>query len=289
MSAKSPVVQAFSLLRSSVNNILSHPLILFPFLCVVFIQLLVLEILFFAHRYPLSIFFAPLIKFNNEAYMHYPYNFIFMTQWFQKAQMPIYVIFTCFFIGVAILIIDAINNGKKINLSRMMRDVLGKYVHILIAGVIIVCVMLTLSNLYGFLIKRALLIRSETGIYFIIKKIVLDGAPVANLFFAVIVTTLFAFLLPIIVLENKKIHSALIRNFKLLSKTAGTLLIMCFLPNLLYLPVLLLKINNRIIDNFAMPDLWALMIVLTVFIMFCIDAIVYTAITSYYLLQGENK
>jgi len=47
------------LLKGSVDTFVNNPIILLPFLTIAFIQLLILEILYFSPRFPLSVFFNP--------------------------------------------------------------------------------------------------------------------------------------------------------------------------------------------------------------------------------------
>ncbi|MDE2028896.1 MAG: hypothetical protein KGJ11_10200, partial [Candidatus Omnitrophica bacterium] len=74
---KSPVApKPFSILKSVLTLLSRHPVIFYPLVISIFLQLLALEILFFAPRPPLSVFFGPLIsRVWGPAYVHYPYNF----------------------------------------------------------------------------------------------------------------------------------------------------------------------------------------------------------------------
>lgn len=286
---KSNRAHPIAFLQNSFNTILSHPVILFPFAIVAFLQLLILEILLFSNRYPLSIALGPLIRFNGEVFMHYPYNFVFITNWFQKAQIPLYVLFIVYFYGVAVSIIEAINLEKRVNLKSIFRKTLSTYVHLFIAGAISVTIMIVFSKLYDLVAARAMTIRSKSGIFFMIKKLVLDGAPFVNLGFAILVTTLFAFLIPIIVLERKKIFSAVVLNFKYLWGSFWFLLSVVLIPSLLYTPVLLLKLNGKFFNEFFIPEVWLIVLIVGIFVMLFIDTIVYTSITTYYLLRREAK
>ena len=78
-----------ALLRGSVDTIVTNPVILIPFLTIAFVQLLALEILYFAPRFPLSAFFNPLIRtlWGGE-FVHYPSNLMILPILFQKIQVP---------------------------------------------------------------------------------------------------------------------------------------------------------------------------------------------------------
>ena len=119
------------LLRGAINTVISNPVILVPFLTIAFIQLLVLELLYFFPRFPLSKFINPVvITLWGREFIHYPNNFLILPKLFQIAQVFIYLFVSCFFIAVAIAIITNINNGQKINVGATCREMFGQYIDI---------------------------------------------------------------------------------------------------------------------------------------------------------------
>ncbi len=288
MMINSPHKQPITLLKLAINTIINHPIILYPFTIIFFIQIIILEVLLFATRNPLSLFFGPLIRrLEGEIYLHYPFNYVVLTKWFQGLEVWIYLFINSFFIGVAIAIIDLINKEKPINFKAVYKHVLSLYIHLLIGAFLTIMALIIFSVLNDLLIKRALIIRSTSGIFYIIKRIVLDGAPYFNLLFAIVVTTLFAYLIPIIILEKKKIFSAVILNFKNLFRSFWFIFVLVFLPGLLYVPVLVLKTRGHLLEAIFIPEVWGFLIILSVIVKLLIDAIQYTAITTYYLANKD--
>ena len=75
MTPERSAKNVIDLIRFSLNTLFQNPLIAYPFVIIAFIQLFVLEIFYFAPRYPLSIFFGPLIRtLYGEGYLHYPFR-----------------------------------------------------------------------------------------------------------------------------------------------------------------------------------------------------------------------
>ncbi|MFA5087609.1 MAG: hypothetical protein WC552_01080 [Candidatus Omnitrophota bacterium] len=290
MTSKKTGKQVFPLLRQSINALVVNPIILFPFLTIAFFQLVILEILYFSTRFPLVAFFGPLIRrLWGEGYLHYPFNFAVLPMLFQFAQIPIYIFVSSFLIAVAMVMIAAINNDQNINFRSACRKAFPQYVHIVLAAIISFVIFYVLSKIYGVAIWRALKIGSKSGIFFMIKMIVLRGAPYFNLLMGVVITTLFAFVLPIIVIEKKKILSALILNFKSLWRSWWFIFLVVLFPTLLYVPVLILRNNMPVIANTFFPGIKFLALILSVLFMVVIDGVVYTAITMFYLLKRENQ
>ncbi len=290
MRPPAPRFKISAILRSALGTIMSHPVILFPFSIVAFVQLLLLEIIYFAPREPLRRFFEPLIlRFDGEVFLHYPFNFFMMTRWFQKVQIPVYLFLSTYIIGVAIAVIRDINGDRKVCIGKLFRETLSSYVHLFIMGLLSVGLLAGFNYGYGFLVRRALQISSTSGIFFIIKQTVVLGMPYFNLLFAVLVTALFAFVLPVIVIEKKKIFGAIMQNFRLLGGSFFCLAGIVLIPSLLYLPVILLRGSKQLFGDVLPPEMWGVLLVVSVFVLLLIDALQYTAITTLYLLKKEIK
>src|SRR3989338_1577229 len=271
------------LLRSTMVALVEHKIILFPFCIIAFLQLFILEILYFAPRYPLNLFFGPLIRrLWSENFLYYPLNLLLLPKLFQSIQIPLYIFVSSFLIAVAISIIASVNSDKKVQFQKAVKENLWAYVHVVIASTIIFAVVLGLFKVYGLVFNRALLIAAQSGVKFWIKQVIILGAPVINLLISIFVTVLFAYVLPIIVIERKKIFAALILNFQVLWKSFWFTFAVVLIPSLLYLPILLLR-STTPLGN-VLPDLRVILIVLSIIVIVAIDAIVYSALTTLYLL-----
>ncbi|MCK5014298.1 MAG: hypothetical protein KAS66_10800 [Candidatus Omnitrophica bacterium] len=290
MPRKKVPKELVGLLRGAINTFTTHPIILVPFVTIAFVQVFVLEILYFVPRFPLSDFFNPIIRtLWGEEFIHYPSNFIILPKLFQYAQIPLYIFVSSFFIAVAIAIIAAINDGRKVRFLSACRDVFSQYVHIFVGALISFCMFYGLHKVYGLMIVRALAISSTEGIFFIIKTVVIKGAPHFNLLIGVFVTTVFAFVFPLIAIEKKKIFPAIGLNFKHLWGSFWFVAVLVFLPTVFYLPVLLLRGNIGGIAQTTFPEARVLVIIVSILVTVFIDATVYTAITMYYLLKKEHS
>lgn len=287
-SAKHPV----ALLKIAVSTLLTRPAVFFPFVIIAFIQLVIFEVIFFAPRYPLNAFFGPLIeKMEGEIFLHYPFNFLVLTKWFQNTflQSAIFIAISSLFIGMAVAVINMINNDETVKQKLALRKAGQSYVHLFTAALITVLAMLGMSHLHGLVIKRAMQIGATAGVKLLIKKAVLLSAPYVNLVLAVFVTTLFIFVIPIIIVEKKKIFAALVQNFKLVGKTFFPAFVVILLPALLYIPIILLRMASPILQRQFSPEILAWIAILGVVFSVIIDAVHYTAMTTFYLLQKEEQ
>ncbi|MFH1359976.1 MAG: hypothetical protein ABIJ41_02945 [Candidatus Omnitrophota bacterium] len=281
----------FLFIQNAVATIMRHPLILYPLCISVFIQLLILEILYFAPRWPLSLFFGPIIRrLYNEAYLHYPFNFQLVPKLFFYAQIPLYFLITAYLSAMTVSMIASIRNEKTISLRSAFRKTRSSYIHIVIAAILTFLTIFPLLKGYELIFERALRIKSETGVFFIMRSIVVYGRPYFNLLIDVIVTTLYIFVIPAIVIDKLKIHRAFTENFKILSRSFFFMLGIVLIPGLIYVPVLMLRsIIGTSALSLTMPGLAGLIIALSVFAKLLIEALVLTATTTYYLMAKEKK
>lgn len=288
MSTKLPVKQSLPLLGNSISSLFQHPKILYPFAVIAFIQLLFMEILFFAPRFPLSVLFKEMIlRLGGKLYLHYPFNFDLVNHWFQSGQAWIFLFISPLFIGKAVAIIAKINRGQPVE-DKMPVIGVKRYVNLIVSFLIILLMVYGLTSFYGLLIRRAVQIRSTSGIYFMIKQAVLIGSPYFNLVISVIVTTLFAYVVPIIVLENRNVFEAVWKNFQIIWASFWTLLIVIGASSMFYIPVLLIRSNQRWFFSFVSPELWQTFVIVSLLFMLLIDAIQYAAMTTSYLLTKEE-
>lgn len=292
MSTNASGKQPLSLLRSALNTLIEKPIVLFPFSILVFIQLLILEILFFAPRFPLIKIFGPIIRnLAGEVYLHYPFNFTVLSGWFQNTylQGALFVVINAYCIGVAVAIINELNAGRTVHISALFKKIGSSYVHLFAAGLLIVTTMFGVAHLHDLLIQRAILIRSTTGLLFILKQGVLISAPYLNLLMAIVVAALFIFVIPIIIIEKKKVFPALMLNFKTLRGNFWFTFIVLLFPALLFVPLILLRMNSTAIQQQLSPEVWIWVAVVGALLSILVDAVHYTAMTTFYLLRKEAK
>lgn len=248
-----------------------------------------LEIIYFAPRFPLVYFFGPIIsRIEGEAYLHYPQHLLILPKWFQTAQYFLFIFVSSFLVAIAIEIIKNINNNKKVTFTNALRAMLPQYVHICLAAILTFSVFYALSKLQGLIMGRALQIQSEAGIFYMVKAVVLYGAPYFNVLIGTFATAVFAFVLPIIVIERTKILQAITLNFKYLWGSFWFVFFVVLIPMLFYVPILLLQGNLASIASRTFEGVRLLSPAISIAVLTLIDATIYTAVTVYFLLKKET-
>jgi hypothetical protein len=290
MSKQQPSIQPFTFLKTAVNTLSQNTLILYPFVILAFLQLLALEILYFIPRFPLNKILGPIVStLWADNYLRYPFDLLLLPKLFYYAQVALYFAIGGYLVAVTIVMIRDINSDQPVNLKASFKEALSRYIHILLASVFSFIFYFGFSKGYDLLAQRAMQIRSEKGIFFLIKKTIILGEPYAQFFFGILLTTLLIYVAPIIMIEKKKIFSALVINFKTLFRSFWFTLFIVFFPTILYFPVLVIRSNIFQISNVTFPEIQLWVIVLSIIATILIDAVVITAATIFYLFKKENQ
>ncbi|VAX35404.1 Electron transport complex protein RnfD [hydrothermal vent metagenome] len=280
--------QPLAILKASSCSLISHPVILFPFCISAFIQLLVLEILYFAPRYPLNTIFGLIIeRIWGKAYLHYPFNLTLLPKLFQYLQIVIYIFIGSFLIAMSIAAIIKVNEGKKTRIKTIAKEAFSKYIHIVFAASCMFMFVFLFFKGYDIIYQRALQIRSTSGKFYLLKQILTTGSPYMYLYFSILATTLMAYVLPIIMIDQKKVFPALWINIKTVFSSLWTTFIIVFIPSMLFVPMLLIK--TSLTKGFFSPDFALVIMVLSILITLFIDAVIYTSLSTRYLLKKENE
>ena len=277
-----------AILKAASCSLISHPIILFPFCISAFIQLLVLEILYFAPRYPLNTVFGLIIqRIWGKAYLHYPFNLTLLPKLFQYFQIIIYIFIGSFLIAMSIAAIIKVNEGKKVRIKTIAKEAFSKYVHIVFAALCSFMLILLFFKGYDIIYQRALQIRSTSGKFYLLKQILTVGSPYIYLYLSVLATTFMAYVLPVIMIDQKKFFPALWINIKTIFLSLWTTFFIVLIPSMLFVPMLLIK--TSLTKGILPPDFALIIIVLSILIALFIDAVIYTSLSTRYLLQKESK
>jgi hypothetical protein len=288
---KSSNKRLVAVLRTALFSVFSHKEILCPFLIVALVQVLFITFLYFLPREPMVNFFGPMIeKLYGDLYSHYPYYLEAMPKIFQKIQYGVFIFFSSLMIGFAIKNIADLNQDIKVQPGKNFLYALSRYVHLLMGSVILFAIFFYgMRPLIGLIVGRAQAIRSTAGLFYYIKIAVLEGAQFYMLFLGVLTTAIFGFLYPLIVLEKKNVFVAFFVNMKRMWGSYWFILFVVLTPSMLYVPLLLIRDNMTELSTALYPELRIIMLFASVLLTFLIDSVIYTSITTYYLLKKENS
>ena len=129
--------------------------IFYPFIIIIFINSLVLEILYFLPRYPLSVFFAPIIRnLWGEEYLHFPMDLVLLPKLFFYAQMGIFLFLSSFLTVLIVDMVVDVNNEKKVNFKASLQRSLGGYVYIFLYSFLSIFLFQVFNKFYSILVRK---------------------------------------------------------------------------------------------------------------------------------------
>ncbi|MDD5136050.1 MAG: hypothetical protein PHN63_01735, partial [Candidatus Omnitrophica bacterium] len=132
---------------STVEMLSKNRSIFGPFVIIGLIECLLLELSYFAARFPLSKVFGPIIKkFFGEAYLHYPMNLELVPKLFYTGQMAAYIFIGAFLTAVAVQMIVNIRTGHPVILKAIVKSTAKRYMTFVAYGLIYIVVMAILEK-----------------------------------------------------------------------------------------------------------------------------------------------
>jgi hypothetical protein len=277
------------LLRITVENICQNPIILYPTFILGLIQLLILEILYFAPRHPLANFFGPLIsRIWSEDFLHYPMDLVLLPKLFYYAQIFVYLFFGGFLLAITANIVATINRNHRPHLKQAFRTSSHYYVHIFCSSLISLILFQLFSTSYTAVVNAILRIKSPNLVVIKFQKIFLLATPYIQFLIGILITTLLVYVIPIIIIEKKRIVEALVLNLNILFKSFGTSFLVVFIPTIFYLPILVARNNIESIINWTLPEVQIFIIMFGVLVTMLIDLVILTTITTHYLFLKKE-
>lgn len=281
---KNPTPKVLPILRISINTIFSNTSIFFPFVVILFIQFLLLEILYFYPQWPLNQFFEPLVsKLESPMYMNYPLNIALLQKMYFQAYIPVYIFLSSYFVCVAIAAIKAINDDETPRMGQIMLKMLPYYIYIVVTAVLIYLMSYLFSEGYALIYERGEAIRSTSGPFYWLKLVVTEGSPYFRLMLNVVAVWMFAYVFPLIVIEKRNLFIALLENIKYVITAPIKTFFLILIPSAVFAIVLLAR--RHVPFEGEIPEMRVIMIALSILIMVIIDAVVYTSLTMFYLVR----
>ncbi len=285
----SKITQPIILLKTTVQNIQNNPILLYPTLILGLSQLLVLEILYFAPRRPLSNFFGPLISHVwSEEFLHYPMDLILLPKLFYYAQIFVYILGGAFLLAVTTHLVASLNSHNRANMKNSFKEAGRHYIHIFLASLLSLFLFQIISTFYTFVTNSVLRIKTTNATLVAFQKLFLLATPYIQFLIGILVTTLLIYVVPIIIIEKKSILKAIRLNLTVLLKSFNVSLLVVLIPTLFYLPVLVARNNIEALVNRTVPEIQIFIIILGILITLVIDLIVLITVTTHYLFIKEE-
>ncbi|MDP2928622.1 MAG: hypothetical protein Q8O01_00980 [Candidatus Omnitrophota bacterium] len=259
---------------SSYNFIKEHPVVLTPFIVIAFLECSILEVAYFCARKPLLFVFGPIVrKFFGEQFLHYPANLMLMPKLFSFGQMVVYVLGSVFLTAAAIQIFLNINSGHPVIFKAIIKNTAKKYMALVGYGLIYIIILLILQRLEGTAFLKAARFISKR--LFGVPNELFAIASSLLLFLVAVFTQVFLVLvIPIIVMDRKRLITAVVESISLGLGNFLKLFGLILLPLFFYVPVLLMKDFLAIVMDKTFPEISLLIMLLNIVMAIFIDCFI---------------
>ena len=271
--------------RTTLRLMTSNVNILMPIVIIGCIQIFLLVFLFFSVREPfVQIFGPPIQHFWGPSATHYPqYNFI-LPYILEIIQIPLVIFVYSLFIGVLVASVYFIDQDKPLIQKNVWAQVFKVYIFLCMGAALYIVLQGLMTAGVDMLINRADMIRSTSGKFYYIKRTVFEFGRYFYILRGAILDGLFAYLVPILVIEQVKIFRGLWMNMQAVWKSLGTVFFTIVISRLVFIPWVVLE-NNMEEVLLTYPDYNLLFFVLKLCAILIIQTFVYIFFTIHYLYK----
>lgn len=246
------VTQCGRIWGESFKLMFRYPCIFLPYLILILLESCLLVFLFLAYLPILSPLLAPPIKvFFGEIYLHYPYNLLLLPTLFDYPDIVLVLIFTPLISGMTVGMVSQAREGNKPEFSRNLLLAVKKYLILLGLGVIVTIIVFSIFQAGKFLFLKfyteevAKVIHIPTWRMFRLTQYFC-------FFLTLLIEIFFAFCIPAVMIENKKIFGSIKCGFKVSSSLFLPTFILISVPTIFDIMIVLIKqkMISQLMDKF---------------------------------------
>lgn len=238
--------------EESFNLLFRYPKIFLPFSLLILLDISLLIFLFLSHLPLLSPLLTPPIKvFFGEIYLHYPYKLVLLPTIFDYCDLILVLIFAPLITGMTVAMIYQAEEGHYPKFGSNFWLAIKKYLILLGLWIIVTGLVFSIFYLGKFLILKfyteevAKSIHIPTWRMFWLTQY-------SCFFLSLLIETFFAFSIPAVMIENKKILGSVKRSFKIsLAMFLPTFILVC-VPTIFNAMMVLIKqkMLTQLMDKF---------------------------------------
>lgn len=261
-----------------------YPRILLPFFITALFEGLVLTVLFYYPRPPLTIIFAkPIRAFFGEHFLHYPDNFLLLPQLFYYGQIFVMMTVGVVMFGMAMGMVHQANTeGEEVKIFGSLNRALRRY--ITLAGLWLVTFILSLIILK---VPRLLVVKflQPTASAKIFLQVLFYGSVVLTF----IIEVLFIYAYPAIIIERRKFLGAIKKSFSISKGVFLTTIVLVITPRILDVLVMVLRQKFIGLMNLTLPEITLVILAVGVAVTFITDSLVFLTTANLFVFSKETE
>jgi len=245
---------------------------------------------FLIPRAPLRPIFGPIIStFWGDKFLHYPANFLLLDKLAFLSKLVLAVVFGSLLSAMAVLLLQEAYAKKQPQLKRSFLVSLKKYASLFLIVLVVTALFYFSVKLFTFGLAKYFM-SGHKKLLFLGPRLWLGPLLIAfNFIISALIQSFFMYAIPFLMLENEKLFSSVIKSCQLCARLFIPTLVLVGLPLLLFIPVLILKLNAPYFINNFFPESFLFVLVLGVALnSLVIDPLV-TFTTTILFLENRKK
>lgn len=277
--------------NTTLQSLKNKPALFSPFIIFAVIQVMALIFLYLIPRMPLRAVFGPIIKtLWNESFLHYPTNFFLLPKLANLSNMALSVIAGSALTGTAIVMIFDVYNKKHSKLGKAFKSALKQYISLFIVVLVFTAAFYIFTKIVLISLTKYFL-AGHSRLLFLGARIWMGPILLCiNFIIALFIQSAFAYSLPVLMIENKKIINSIVKSFVLFKKFFVPTIALVGLPTLLYIPIIALIGNSGLLIDKFFPEIIMLVLFLSIIVSsLIIDPLITVSTTLLYLGVHEDK
>lgn len=262
-----------------------YPRVLIPFFSIAVFEALLLTVLFYYPRPPVSAVFAqPIQAFFGARYLHYPYNFLLLPKLFYYGQILTILTLGVVMFGMAVGMVGQVNmEGNRPRISGNINRALRRYFSL--AGVWLITFIAS-----WILLKASLFLITKFSSPPLAAKLLFSASFYGSLAAVFLVESIFVYAYPAIIIERKGFIKGVVKSFSMIKGVFITTVILVLAPRIL--DIVGIVIRNKVIVasnvNFpAFPEISAVVIAAIILMTFISDSLVFLSTANLFMLKME--
>jgi len=264
--------------------IFKYPRLLLPFFIKAVFEVLVLTVLFYSPRPPLSIVFAqPIKSFFGANFLHYPYNFNLLPPLFSYGQIFVMITVGTIMYGMAMgMVYQAHSEGGDVKIFGNLNRAIRRYFALTGIWLIIFVLSLLISKIFPVIIKKLM---QPTPLAISLLQV----AAYIGVVLVLLAESFFIYAYPSVIIERKGIFGAVKRSFGIITRLFLTTIILVFVPRFFEFLYMFVKQKQQGLMNLTVPEITLFILVGGIILSFAVDSLVFLSTANLFILKHETE
>ncbi len=261
-----------------------YPHLLFPLTIVAFLEALWLEFLYFApYTFLGTLILPPIRRFLGELALHYPVYLLILPRIFNLGQIFLYILIGGILTGVTVVLAEGANEGKTLSLQAAWKKIRGRWFALILAALFLT-LLIRLVGTLPIAALRAGFAFAGRGWLRQALEFLTGALPYIHFLLGVLAQTFILFLIPLIVLDNRKFFPAIGKGLVLSGQHLLRVYALLLLPLICYSPIWYLKGNvNFLVRKTLYPESILILLAIGILATIVLDTYIAVSATLFFL------